>query len=362
MKNSDIKISIIAPVYNVADYLQDSIGSVLNQSLHNIEIIAIDDGSTDDSLSVLFDIAQSDDRLKVIHQQNTGAAAARNEGIKQAEGKYLYFLDPDDYMEETMLEHMYTRAEEQNAQLIISGFVNEYYEKGKSFSTVTSVSDKNYNSDIEFRSDAYIYLNNTMLAVPWNKLYLKEYLKNNNIQFPSGVKWDDLHFNIEAVKDIEKVSIISNSEYHFLRSRPGSETTRVFDNSLFAKRKEQFNHILEVFNYWSEQGSTDLHMDSIYYYFASRIVQVVQEVSGNKNMSVTEKKNFIKKIVADKLVDESLEKQKSDSKSMALLIWTIKTKNTFLILTIGKLIGFIKDHFARLFYLQKKHTLAVKTN
>ena len=99
-----VKISVIVPVYNCEDYLEESIRSILNQSFNDIEIICVDDGSTDDSLNILKELSKQDTRLKVYTQENQGASVARNNALEKASGDYIYFFDADDYAVEDCLE------------------------------------------------------------------------------------------------------------------------------------------------------------------------------------------------------------------------------------------------------------------
>jgi len=264
-----IKISVIAPVYNVEAYLDKSIGSLLGQTLTDIEVILVNDGSTDNSLKKIQDLSNKDERIKVISQTNAGAAAARNNGLAKAIGKYCYFMDPDDWVEPDMLEKMYNCAESDNAQLVITGFTYEYYVNGKEFSTINKAFNANYGDKVGFRNSAYKLFNNTLIAVPWNKLYLTSFLHKNDLKFPN-IKWDDLHFNMEVIRNIDRVKVMDYVGYHFFRTRPGSETTMVFDNDLFSNRREQFTHILSVFSHW--HMSDEKFMSAIYYYYACRLV------------------------------------------------------------------------------------------
>ena len=117
--SNNLKVSVIIPVYNVEQYLNQCLDSVINQTLKDIEIICVDDGSTDNSFKMLEEYAQKDNRIKVIHQKNKGAAAARNEGLYIAQGKYLSFLDSDDFFEIDMLEQMYNCAEKYNTDIVV---------------------------------------------------------------------------------------------------------------------------------------------------------------------------------------------------------------------------------------------------
>ena len=112
-----VKVSVIIPVYNVEPYLKQCMDSVVGQTLKDIEIICVDDGSTDNSLDILREYAAEDSRIQIIEQKNAGAGAARNNGMRYATGKYLSFLDSDDFFEPRMLEKAYDLAEKDQADL-----------------------------------------------------------------------------------------------------------------------------------------------------------------------------------------------------------------------------------------------------
>lgn len=342
----NIAISAILPIYNVVEYLEVAVESLLMQTLQNSEIILVDDGSTDGSGELADELAKKHERVLIIHQNNSGAAIARNTGIEASNGKYLYFMDPDDWAKPNMLYSMYSVAEKYKAQLVMTGFTNKYDDGKIRYETSVKPDFETYLTSEEFRNSAYIYLNNTMLAVPWNKLYLREYIVENSLKFPS-VKWDDLHFNLEAIKKIEKVVVVDNDDYQFLRTRPGSETTKVFDKSLFDKRKQQFKHVLEIFNYWdlkNEQTNKALN-----YYFASRVFQVVQEISDNKSFTHRNKLDLIGNIVNDNLVESVLAGEKEGSKLISFVLIPLKHKKILLSLLSGKSVSFFKNRFNKIF-------------
>ena len=116
------KVSVIVPVYNVSEYLGQCLDSILLQTLQDIEVICVNDGSTDDSLDILQGYAMFDERLKIISQENAGAGAARNNGIKHATGEYIICLDSDDFFEPDMLEKMVAKAEEDGSDVVVCDF------------------------------------------------------------------------------------------------------------------------------------------------------------------------------------------------------------------------------------------------
>ena len=119
---SDIKISIIMPVYNVEQYVGKAIESILNQTFTDYELLIVDDGTKDKSGEICDEYAAKDARIQVIHKENGGAPSARNTAIDIARGTYVYFMDSDDWAEKTMLQDMYDMAEQHNAQLVVCGY------------------------------------------------------------------------------------------------------------------------------------------------------------------------------------------------------------------------------------------------
>lgn len=336
---SEIKVSVIMPVYKVEDYLAKAIESMMNQTLKEIEIIVVDDGSPDGCGRIADEYAGKDDRITVIHKDNGGAPSARNAGIEISNGEYLYFLDPDDWAEEGMIETFYNISKANDSDLLIAGFIMEYYENGRAFSIPVEPKDRVYNNRDDFRQHAHEYLNNMLLAVPWNKLYRASYIKSHNLRFPD-VAWDDLHFNMEVIKDIEKVCICSGHFYHFLRSRAGSETTKVFDGKLYEKRREQFLHVLKLYESWNLNNS---EIDGVVYaYYTNRLVQCIQEIAGYKGFTGREKRQYTKEIIYDELTRKSIKLQKTDSFVMKVCIIPIKMKNVSLCIIMGKMISAFK--------------------
>ena len=186
-----------------------------------------------------------------------------------------------------------------------------------------------------------------MMAVPWNKLYRTDYIQKKGILFPN-IKWDDLHFNMEVIRDIESVAISSSSGYHFFRSRQGSETTIVFDGMLYKKRKEQFEHILDVYEHWNTEDSTI--MSVVYGYYSSRLVQCVQEIAIS---DIENKRKLIKEILTDKLSKVAIKKGVICSRLLAVAVTPMKLGNVTGCIVVGKCIGIFKKKMPSLFYKLK---------
>ncbi len=345
------KISIITPVYKVEKYLQKCVDSILAQTFTDFELIIVDDGSPDSCGKIADDYVETDSRVQVIHKENGGAPSARNAGIKIATGDYLYFPDSDDWLEPTYLQKLYDTAISTEAQLVISGYTMEYYENGKDYSYRVSVEDHNYNTQAKLRNNLHKYFDNMMMAVPWNKLYKTDYIRSHNLFFPD-VKWDDLHFNMDVIMDIESVAISSSSGYHFFRSREGSETTTVFDSMLYQKRREQFRHILKVYKHWDIHDKEILSV--IYGYYAARLVQCIQEIAISKSKN---KRVLIKDILKDKLNATAIKKGKINSRYLSIAAIPMRIGNVTGCIFIGEVIGFVKVYMPSLYNKMKSQSV-----
>lgn len=351
MEKKEIKISIIMPVYNVENFVAKTIESVLGQTLKEIEFFAIDDGSPDNSGKICDEYAKKDSRLKVIHKENGGAPEARNIAIDQAKGKYMYFIDSDDWIEEDYLEKMYDLAEKNNADSVITGFYMEYYQNGKDVTYETNCDDNVYTSE-EFRLNAYKYLNKSILSLPWNKLYKSERIIKENIRFPK-TKWDDHHFNMDFFMNNGIVVTSSMKKYHWYRSRKGSETMINYsDPNMFNKRKEHFDHILKLYSHWNIKDENSI--DSINCYYAGRLFQCVQELVDNKKITYKEKRSEVKEILNDEQTIKSLKLAKTLSLKFKILTFPMKIKSVSISMFFGRIVSVVRRILPGLFIKLKE--------
>ena len=345
------KLSIITPVYKVEKYLEKCIDSILAQTFTDFELFIVDDGSPDECGRIADEYEKRDKRVHVIHKENGGAPSARNAGIEEATGEFYYFPDSDDWLEPTYIQGLVSEAEKTGAELVISGFVMEYYENNSSQSYSVSMPEAHYGTRELVRANLHQYFNNMMMAVPWNKLYKASYINKYQLRFPN-LKWDDLHFNMDVITDIENVAISRSTGYHFFRSRSGSETTKVFDGLLYKKRKEQFEHILSVYEHW---GVTDKDILSVIYgYYAARLVQCVQEASIS---DAENRRDIVSSILNDPLTEKALDEGIIDSKPLAIAAKPMRTKNIAGCIAIGRLIGFVKNNMSSVFYRIKSKSV-----
>lgn len=210
------EISIIVPIYNVEKYLGQCIQSVLDQTFSDFELILIDDGSTDSSLEICDKYANKDSRIRVIHKENKGVAAARNTGLNLCEGRYICFLDSDDYLEKDYLEYLYRKIENSNYDFV-SCTANFVDEDGKFIKRNDyGVNEFEINKDNVF--DIYMK-SNIIEDVVWNKIYKKEVFKD--LRYVEGLIYEDSEMIIRLLKRIKKALFTKAYKYNY-RIRKGS--------------------------------------------------------------------------------------------------------------------------------------------
>lgn len=225
MNKEDILISIIVPVYNVEKYLKKCIDSILNQTFQNFEIIFVDDGSTDNSLKILEEYKEKISKIVILHQKNQGAGSARNAGIEVAKGKYLQFLDSDDFFERTMLEELYDHAEKYNADLTVcsSKNIDENNNIISDNNPLFPINIEKIPFNIPFSWQDYPEEIFSMFAViPWNKLYLRDLIIKNNIRFQNLTSSNDVAFSHISRICANKIVVFDKKLINYRATRTGN--------------------------------------------------------------------------------------------------------------------------------------------
>ena len=174
------KVSVIIPVYNTEKYLRECLESVISQTFTDIEIICVNDGSTDSSLAILEEYASNDKRIKVLKQKNKGAGSARNFGLKYATGEFLSFLDSDDFFENNFIEQMYSKAKETNADLVMCA-VNGYNTITNEIFSLPWALNIQFlpNQEVFNYKDIPDYIFNIAQNWNWNKIFKREFVFQN---------------------------------------------------------------------------------------------------------------------------------------------------------------------------------------
>lgn len=223
MNNSNIKVSVIIPVYNSESYLRQCIESVIEQTLKEIEIICIDDASTDSSLEILWEYEKKDKRIKVICQENAGAGAARNRGLSIAQGKYLSFLDSDDFFERDMLECAYMKAEADSAEVVVYQSDQYHTEKGEFVQVPWTLRVKEIPPYTPFNHRQMTdNIFKVFVGWAWDKLFLKTFVDKYQLIFQEQRTSNDMLFVFSAVALAKRITIVQKVLAHQRRDAKDS--------------------------------------------------------------------------------------------------------------------------------------------
>lgn len=208
------KVSILVPICNVEKYLAECLDSLVNQTLRDIEIICINDGSTDNSLQIIQDYAQKDDRIKVIDKANSGYGDSMNKGLELAQGEYIGIVESDDYVKENMFEELYELAQKNDLDLVKSDFYY-YYSKNNQSRHAGRINKKNVGKVFSIIDDASI-----LKIVPsiWSAIYNREFLNKNNIRFlpTPGASYQDTSFAFKTFVSANRM-MFTNKAYLYYR-------------------------------------------------------------------------------------------------------------------------------------------------
>lgn len=256
------KVSVIVPVYNVEAYVEKCLKTLVEQTLEEIEIIVVNDGSTDHSKEIVQKIMkQFPDKIVYKEKENGGLSDARNYGMPYAKGEYIAFLDADDYIEKDMYQKMYEIAKKENSDMVECDFYWEYPERQK----------QDIGKIYQGKQEAL----EKIRVVAWNKLIKKEVLEKAKVTFPKGYRYEDVEFTYKLIPYLEKVSFLKEPCVHYVQ-REGS-----ISNSQNERTKEIFDVLEHVIKDYQEKGIYEeyqVQLEYIYvrYAFCSSFLRMVK--------------------------------------------------------------------------------------
>lgn len=249
---NDIKVSVIIPVYNVEQYLEKCLDSIINQTLKEIEIICINDGSKDKSLNILQEYQRKDSRIKVIDKANEGVSIARNTGINAAVGDYISFIDADDWIQEDFLKELYDTAKAYNSDIACGNIIRVCNNKKRNKLIYTK---KDYSNDPDIK--------NSLTKIPiynfvWNKIYKRETLAASGVKFPEGRVYEDIIWSIQTVYYLNGVVTVPEAIYYYRKNKKSIMSTKskksetdceLSEQEMFEFAKEKNLKVLEGYKY-----------------------------------------------------------------------------------------------------------------
>lgn len=282
--HQDDLISIIVPAYNIVGYIERGLNSVCGQTYRNLEIIVVNDGSTDGTGEICDRIASGDDRMCVIHKENGGPAEARNIGIARATGRYIGFVDGDDWIDSDMYEKMLGALKEKSADIAICRYRHVYKNHTEDGSADRAVLFEGQEALQYYVQETEEY---AIQNAAWNKLYKREILEN--IAFPAGKWYEDIMFATMALSRANRCIYLDTAYYNYIIDREGSIMNTQINPRTFT---DQIPAYYEKTKFLKELGRQDL-ADIHDYFFYKRLLLFYTRL---EKTSIRERDKFLAQI------------------------------------------------------------------
>lgn len=308
------KISVIVPVYNVEKYLPRCMNSILNQTLDDIEIIMIDDGSPDNCPELCNEYAKRDSRVKVVHQKNQGLGLARNTGLENATGKYVTFVDSDDYIAYEAMECVWKIMEECQADMCVFSYKNKADSGYEELKTIP-IGDNIYEgrdilsvvllgmvgSDPSYQRDTYIGMS------VWKCAYSRAILEENNLRFFSEREYisEDIIFQLLTLKYMRRVVTMTSPLYFYCENASSDSLTKKYSEDKFRRYKKLYLKELEMLD---ELQLREDGFNRASRMFLGNIRVCAKQIAMNKRLTVRKKMYLISEICNDRDVKDMLKR------------------------------------------------------
>lgn len=311
------KVTLIVPVYNVKPYLKKCVDSIMAQTYKELDILLIDDGSTDGSSEICDELKERDERIQVFHRQNGGLSSARNVGLDKVMSYYVMFVDSDDCIEPELVERCVKRIEADGSDMVIFGY-NKVNEDGKVLQACT-FGDKVL-TQAEAVSNLYKSITEMSFGYAWNKLYRFDPILRNEMKFDSSIiDREDLVFNMQMLDVIEKISYLDYAGYAYLQ-RSGS----LLHNHNLARLMRINSFCIKM--YGIHVADQDMHRKvynmNVLHYLSDCIIK---NIMWNEELNSKEKRKFIEEVIEDFPYKDKLYDDPDNGRHLKMLYKTIVT-------------------------------------
>lgn len=294
-------ISVVIPVYNAEVYIKRCLESIQKQTYDNLEIIVVNDGSTDNTQKVLEEIQQQDRRIKLIQKENEGVSAARNDGVVTATGRYVYFIDSDDYVENNIIEKLYKVISSQG-ELSVCGFTTVFMNKEDApFSLYDSTSIISIEEYLEKMSQ---YLYSVYYGSLWNKMYVTEIIKRNNLKFRKDISLaEDFIFNLDYLQYVKKVTMLPECMYYYYQGNEESLTKKSDPWYIWNMARIRLNYCMEKYR---EMNMLDSCKRNINTTIANELVGPTYDIINNREWDRKQAIRKLKELYRDTFTKEAV--------------------------------------------------------
>ena len=295
MQDNIKKVSVIVPIYNGEKYIDKCVSNLLNQTYKNLEIIMLNDGSTDNSCKLLKDYCRKYSNINVVNKENTGVSDTRNLGVGLSTGDYIYFFDVDDEIEPDTIEANMNLIGEKNVDIIYFGFY--YHILSEDRIVPTNISRNFEGNGHEFYNEMFRELmDKEILNSPWNKLYRRNFLIWNKIEFDANLSlYEDILFNIKALSRASHIMVNPDKYYHYMIQQTGTALTNFHDNNYESVKKIHKAGL----KYAMQYSDNDDVINKYNSQFIDQVAAFIKQVVNKKDISKQKQNEIINDIIED---------------------------------------------------------------
>lgn len=330
------KVSIIVPIYNAEKYLERCLESIINQTLKDIQIILVNDGSTDNSLSICRKYQAIDERIITINKENGGVSSARNTGIENAQGEFIGFIDPDDWVEPDMYEKLYKQAKQIKADVCMCNYIIEQYKQSipiieKIDKEILKGAEITDNIIANMIGDSHLDSgSSTIMGSVWRLIIHRDLVKKHNLRFKVGIHFmEDLLFCIETFLRSRVVGVNRGTFYHYAHNE--NSAVRSYKWNMYDLQMTVYQEMEKTIN---ENGVYDILKSRLDIRYANMLFDSISnEVKEANKKSLKQKIAFIKTLCKDKKLKEILNKTDTSRYTLRkkLFLNAVKKENAYLL-------------------------------
>lgn len=318
----NLKVSIIVPVYNNEKYLHICIESILNQIYKNIEIILINDGSTDQSGEICDEYAKVYNRVKVIHQENRGVSAARNVGLQHATGKYIQFADSDDFLSDKFTQTLVDFMQNHHCDNVVCGYNSITVNTSGALNTIKFSVEESVCDIRDFMANFYQYYENHLINSPCNKLYKRDLILKNGVVFDEAFcLGEDLIFNMQYLTNVKNVGIVSECLYYYVHTNENSLSNK-YNSQIYDIQQNLYN---EIRTFLMENGVYDKkNKEVIETDYIKTIINCIIAICSSNQIGLGETYKFIREVVNNNEVRNGIKSSKQLSNQKRFFSYLIR--------------------------------------
>ncbi len=329
-------ISVVMPVYNAAAFLAESMESVLGQSFRDLELIVVDDCSSDESCEICKEYVEQDERVRLIRlKENAGAGMARNRGIQAASGKYLAFMDADDTIESDLYKKAVEASQNGEMDMVVWGDTERFYDgEGNPVSDNPIIPERGvWREKTEIALAALQLEKQTLLGYQWNKLYRREIAEQFGIRFEEAILYEDFFFTMRMLEHTESVAVIDHAGYYYNKRFNGSITTKFVKEYFELSRRR----VYEMYRFCQKRGIVEEAVDVLGNIYLRYILSgLMRNADPQSRMKGSQQRAWVCCVAKDELYLRTAGICHTDNKALKILQKSLNKKKIQTCLLLGK--------------------------